>query len=876
LLAKAKRRIQAPRRGCRLGDPSGNPADLETRAKLEAELLARRRRAKVREPIRKADHVLPVPLAPAQHRIWFSEMIQDNQVFNVVQAVRLSGKLDRDSLVRAFDDVVARHEPLRSVIVAEGGVARMMPSQVLPRLSLEKTACEADRGRQIERLLDETAELPFDLSTEPPIRSRLLQFDDEDHLFVTVIHHVACDEWSVRIFNDEIESFYKAHTQGVPASVPELKIRYSDYASWQNAELSGGRWEPSFEYWRSQLAGADTEFMLPGASVRGPRHRGNTAELGFELDPQESSALDSIGRAGGATAFMTMLAITMATLHGRSGERDIAIVTQIAGRNRPELANLIGVFTNTIVVRTRCDDDPAFIEFLAAVRDQVIAALTHADYPFDRLVRQLPSLRSKADVMPFGRIMFRHRQQFRPVLAASGLGSKPVKYTRGTPKFDLGIVIIDDGEKRFVRLQHDTAILDTVALEPFGLDLRRVVSAIIQDQNIRLSQLFINRNPADAGPQTAHEHAKVQPQDVISEEVSAIEARLIDICSAVLKVRTIDKNASFFDLGGDSLSILEFLFKIDEAFGVNLAMNDVFRNPTIKAIAGLIPGAPSRRQEVSQHERCEDKLVTPLLPKDSRAAGSRNIFLVPGAADIPLRFSGVARRLSAKWYGWGIVHPEMVPGERKPESLTAIASRMREGIERVDPKGPYLLAGYSYGGFVAYEIARQLSNSGKTAGVVLLDTRFRLSSPMQRFQKRFRILLRKSELMSKAVGAVRKVRRRIPFSRLTTLQKAEADLELRLTSRKPGPWHELIMNSQRMLVRNYRPSSSLVPVVLIRASQSVRRSDYQDYGWSVVAKVLAVMPTAGNHVTFFQARNEESFCLCFDRALDRLSSELLK
>ncbi|MCU0789980.1 MAG: condensation domain-containing protein, partial [Nitratireductor sp.] len=593
-----------------MGDSPLESSDLGKRASLETELLARRKRAMAGASIPKADPAGPVLLSPAQHRIWFSDKIQDERIFNVVQAVRLSGKLDPASLARAFDDVVARHEPLRSVITLDEGVARLSPSPNLPRLAVEAIDREADVESQIVRLLDEIADPPFDLASEPPIRARLVQLGGEDFLFIVVMHHVACDEWSVRVFNAEIEAFYQAHAQGVPANVPKLRIAYSDFASWQNAELASGRWDASLDYWRAQLAGADSDFTLPAARSRAAGPRGTLGELSFSLDPQTTNALDAIGRACGATPFMTMLAIAMATLHGRSGESDIAIATQMAGRNRPELANLIGVFTNTVVMRTRCETDPPFMEFLAGVREQVIASLSHGDCPFDMLVRSMPGLRLKGGTMPFGRIMFTHRQHFRPTLQGAGIESSPVKYARENAKFDLWIAIVDDGALRSVRLHYDTALLGAAPVEAFAEDFRSVAAAIVADRNIRLSQLPARREVPRTDTHTVDHEPELPVPVQPAEELHEIEERLIAICRTVLKGRAVDRNASFFDIGGDSLSILEFLFRTEEAFGTDLAMSDVFREPTIAAIARYILYARSTPHNLVK----ADRLVTPLLP----------------------------------------------------------------------------------------------------------------------------------------------------------------------------------------------------------------------------------------------------------------------
>jgi thioesterase domain-containing protein/acyl carrier protein len=414
-------------------------------------------------------------------------------------------------------------------------------------------------------------------------------------------------------------------------------------------------------------------------------------------------------------------------------------------------------------------------------------------------------------------------------------------------------------------------LLGAAPVEAFAGDFRSVAAAIVADRNIRLSQLPARREVPRTDTHTVDHEPELPVPVQPAEELHEIEERLIAICRTVLKGRAVDRNASFFDIGGDSLSILEFLFRTEEAFGTDLAMSDVFREPTIAAIARYILYARSTPHNLVK----ADRLVTPLLPSGYSCGNARKFFLIPGAGGIPLRFSSVARRMVDRWYGLGVIHPEMAPGEPKPDSVPAIAARLKESIESVDAAGPYLLAGYSYGGFVAYEIARQLKESGKTAGVVIIDTRLRLADRLERFKRRARFLLKKADVVTMAVRTVRKANARIRYSRLTPLERMEADLGASLLARrKPGRWHALMMNSQRLLLRKYKPTSSVVPVVLIRASQSIRESDFPDYGWSTISNVIAVMQTGGNHMTFYEGENEEPFASCFDKALDRLFSEV--
>ncbi len=842
--------------------------DLEARTKLEAALLARRKTAPAAQSIPRAGRDGPTALSPAQQRIWFgSEALTTGAGYNVVWAERLLGPVVVEALVRAFDGTVERHETLRSLIVPIDGIPKTQLCDERPRLAIVPVDAPkgAARDSLAPSLAGAVASRPFKLQEEAPLRATLYRFDDDDFLLVYVVHHIACDEWSIRLFNSEILAHYAANVAGVRPEAPELPVQYADFAAWQNSAPEMAQWDKSLGYWMSCLEGAPGDVTLPADKPQAPGGHGEAEECAFLLAPDISGAMDAIGRANGATPFMATLAATMAYLHLRTGLEDIAIATQIAARNRPELANLIGAFTNTIVMRTTSAGDPRFVDFMAVVRDQTIRSFSHQFLPFDVLMRKLRPHRGQGGI-PFARLMFTHRHSFPSTFRGGSITSVPVQHPREKAKFDIWFSIIDDMDGRRVRLIYDSARYEAASVRALAADFRDFMEAAFARPEARLSS-FASEARAPRGGVAASASVPTPPGDAASmgpaEPVSGTEARLAEIWSDVLKTEIPDVTASFFDLGGDSLLLMQMLHRIGEAFSVEPPMSDVFWEPNIRAIAkridALLQGATPTTAQIEQ----PDPLIVPLNQHSASASG--RFFLISGAGGHVLPFAPMARRLAERWAGVGILDPSLAPEEPRLSSIQAIAARMVEGARKLDADGPYLLVGYSYGGLIAYEMARQFAALGATAGVVLLDTRFRsahASRPIRRIARFAKAGLRRIRRHVAAVGNAG-----APATPSSTLYSLE--------TRQERARRESIGRGQRRAAQNYVPPASDTPLVVLRATDSIRPADTRDYGWAKIAPVLDVVETGGDHITLFKAANEAAFAEALDRALQRLSRGLV-
>ncbi|HEU4767477.1 MAG TPA: condensation domain-containing protein, partial [Pyrinomonadaceae bacterium] len=332
-----------------------------------------------------------IPLSFAQERLWFLDQLEPGgAAYNMPGAVWLEGDLNVDALERSLNEIVRRHEVLRTTFRAERG----RPMQVIaPSLHIALPLVDLTSFKEPEtearRLAREEAGQPFDLAYGPLVRAVLLRLSGERHLLLVTLHHIVADGWSVTLLVQELGTLYAAYSGGFEARLAELPVSYADYAVWQREWLSGERLEQELGYWRQQLAGELPVLKLPLAQVRASeaRHRGGlvTVRVGADV----TASLRELGRREGATLFMTLLAAWKVLLWRLSGERDVVVGTPVAGRGSRELEGLIGFFVNTLVLRTEVEGERSFAEVLQRVRTVCLEAYAHQEVPFERVVEEL-------------------------------------------------------------------------------------------------------------------------------------------------------------------------------------------------------------------------------------------------------------------------------------------------------------------------------------------------------------------------------------------------------------------------------------------------------------------------------------------------------
>jgi amino acid adenylation domain-containing protein len=349
-----------------------------------------------------------IPLSFAQQRFWFVErMGAAANAYNMPFILRLGGPLDADALRSALNGIVERHEALRTVFPLRGGEpAQVIHPELLLPLPVEdlSTLPAEEREGEMRWLTRAEMETPFDLERGPVIRARLLRLAADDHLLLLSMHHIAGDAWSMDVLFHEMEALYTAARDGKDAHLPPLPVQYADYAIWQRRRMRGGALDAELAYWRGRLAGAAT-LALPTDRPRPPVQSARGAEVDFDLGAELSAAVGALARKHAATPFMVLLAALQLLLRRWSGTDDVVIGSPVAGRTPRETEGLIGVFLNTLALRTDLSGDPPFAELLRRVRETALDAFAHQEVPFERLVEELRIERSLAR-HPLFQVMF--------------------------------------------------------------------------------------------------------------------------------------------------------------------------------------------------------------------------------------------------------------------------------------------------------------------------------------------------------------------------------------------------------------------------------------------------------------------------------------
>ncbi|MFO0758290.1 MAG: amino acid adenylation domain-containing protein, partial [Byssovorax sp.] len=391
-------------------------------------------------PITRAPRGRPLPLSFAQERLWFLASLEpESPFYNVPSALRFSGALDPAVLERALQEVIARHEVLRTTFASiDGAPAQIIHDTIDLRLPVvDRPDLGADPAA-IRAVMEDEAKRPFDLERGPLIRARLLRLGEAEHLLLLTMHHIVSDAWTRGILNREIGVLYRAFLAGEPSPLPPLPIQYADYAEHQRRWLSGAALDTEIAYWVRQLAGAPAALDLPADRPRPPieSHRGD--RLGFALSRPLSDALLALSRKEGATPFMTLLAAFETFLFRITGQGDLVVGTPAIHRTIPETEGLIGFFLNNLVLRTSIEGALSFRALLGRVRETCLGAYAHQSLPFERLVQAISPARDLSRA-PVFQVLFTLQNAPRESLRLPGLTIKGASGESNTAKLDLSL-----------------------------------------------------------------------------------------------------------------------------------------------------------------------------------------------------------------------------------------------------------------------------------------------------------------------------------------------------------------------------------------------------------------------------------------------------
>ncbi|HSF42721.1 MAG TPA: amino acid adenylation domain-containing protein [Thermoanaerobaculia bacterium] len=434
----------------------------------------------------------PLPLSFAQERLWFLDQLGTGRAsYNIPEALRLTGRLDVEALRLSLEEIVRRHESLRTTFSQEGG----SPFQVVSpaaRLALPLTDLAAlpalVREAELVRLAGEEARKLFDLEAGPLVRVSLLRLGESEHVLLLAMHHVVADGWSMGILVRELGALYTALSAGSPSPLPELRVQYADFALWQRERFRRELLQAEAGWWRQRLAGLPESLDLPTdrPHSRAQSSRGGRVPLVLGSEPSEALAALAVQRGG--TLFMALLAGLQGLLARYTGQTDLAVGSPIAGRNRPEVANLIGCFVNTLVLRVDAGGDPSFHELFGRVRQSTLGAYEHQDLPFEKVVEAAQPERLLGR-SPLFQILTVLQSAPLPPLSLPGLEIAGLPIHSGTAKFDLTVSWMEEETGLAGALEYSVDLFEPATVERMAGHLGALLAGAAAVPEARLSEL---------------------------------------------------------------------------------------------------------------------------------------------------------------------------------------------------------------------------------------------------------------------------------------------------------------------------------------------------------------------------------------------------
>ena len=500
------------------------------------------------------------PLSFAQQRLWFLDQFEKGSaLYNIPASVRLVGKLDEHALRRTLNEIVRRHEALRTTfaLVDDAPVQIIVEKLELPLAVIDLSDVPtAEREAKALSLAKDDARMPFDLATGPLIRTGLVRLSDTDHIVLFTVHHIVSDGWSMGVLVNEIAILYGAYVQGQPSPLPELPIQYADFAHWQRQWLSGDVLQQQLGYWKQQLAGSPTLLELPPDRPRPPVQTYRGAILPFRVSAATTDALRALNKQTQTTLFMSLTAAFNVLLSRYANQSDICIGTPIANRNRAEIESLIGFFVNTLVLRTQVDGNDSFAALLHQVRGITLDAYAHQDVPFEQSVEVLKMERHTSH-SPLFQVALVLNNAPLGALEMPGLTLQMVVTDNAIAKFDLTLNMTEGTTQIFAAFEYNTDLFDQATIKRMAGHFTRLLDAIVADPQARIADLPM------LGEEERHQLlvewnavAKDYPQDKTIHQLFEAQA---EKTPQHIAVRFEDKELRYAELNARSNQLAHYL-----------------------------------------------------------------------------------------------------------------------------------------------------------------------------------------------------------------------------------------------------------------------------------------------------------------------------
>jgi amino acid adenylation domain-containing protein len=434
-----------------------------------------------------------LPLSFSQARVWFLDKLEpNNSAYNIVVGFRMDGRLHQQALHRSLQEIVNRHEVLRTTF---SGDASGAPVQVIHKAkeislsTIDLSHLEAkERDLYLEQIVKEEALRPFDLQTDSLLRVYLYKLEENTHVFVAVMHHIISDAWSFGVIVKELSQLYTAFAQGQESSLSPLTLQYGDFAYWQRTTFEKTQLPLLLDYWKQELSGEIQPLELPTDFTRPAIASYKGSEIPFVIERKDYKGFKQLCESQGATLFMGLLGVFKTLLMRYSGQQDLLVGTPIANRNRKEIEDIIGFFVNTLVIRTDVSDNPSFVKLLERIKEKTLQAYAHQDVPFEKLVEELQPERSLSH-NPLFQVMFVLQNTPVEDLQLPDLRLTPLQMESATVKFDLSLSMAETEKGLEGAWEYNSDLFAKETIHRMVKNFQTLLAAIVTNCHQRLREL---------------------------------------------------------------------------------------------------------------------------------------------------------------------------------------------------------------------------------------------------------------------------------------------------------------------------------------------------------------------------------------------------
>jgi non-ribosomal peptide synthetase component F/thioesterase domain-containing protein len=647
-----------------------------------------------------------MPASVAQERFWtLEQLVPGNPALHMRACVKLTGPLSVDKLERSFQYLVERHETLRTTFERMEHELVQIISPSLPitlGMASLQDGTDADTPTRMKDAIRKEASAPFDLVRGPLLRARLFRLGGQDHVLVISTHHILVDGWSQGVIQRDLWTIYQALVEGREPSLPPLTIQYSDFVHWQQEWLASDEARQQIEFWKKQLAAPLPVLNFSADKPVGPKPASEPMET-LLLPDELTRGLKKFGQSHDVTMFMVLVTGFAVLLSRYTDQKDIVIGSPVAHR-QTETEPLIGPFAGPISLRIDLSGNLTLRELVTRVRDVAVNALSHADIPFEVLLKNLDSsvLRGRN---PLSQCYFFYQNAFLQPRSLSDLTVTPLRdFGLGT-HFELQMGLLERQEGIRAQLEYNPDFFDHGTIQSMLQDYHKILDAILENPNLRVAELGLSpRTKTHAALATKSSHGEIaSPQNDTERQLKLIWGEL-------LGVRSIGVHQNYFELGGNSILAVRLFNQIENVFKVKLPLSTLLEAPTIRQFARFLQNDASAPMWSP---------VVPIQPCGSRPP----FFCVHAAGGNVLLYRDLSRHLGENQPFYGLQFPGLDGEQPLLTRIEDMAALYVQEIRTIQPHGPYHLGGYCLGGTIALEMAQQLTRQGEEVALLaLFDT----------------------------------------------------------------------------------------------------------------------------------------------------------